>query len=830
MWEYIEGCYAQPPEEASSGSYIIIDEFNLKRDPIKFCRDSCQPSTSFFDIQNNSTAHYCHCIANSYPYGGFLAEQDCSLSKCTELQDPLVDNCFIDDGYRRTKLYRSWHTSCPALEPDFKTNFVYVWKHHGSWHWGSKATLRCIPGYELPDILPPDGEFDVGTRTQNILCQFDDQTGGKWSPIVPCQPVRCRSPPPEQPPGALMEVVKSLEPESNQQAETILKYSCVNRNWAFAYPTDGTLPSYFFTKNIDNITISCSYSGYWEYDFGIDGSTCVGQQPDGSCESIVIPHCEDRSVECEPLSLPDGAIKEIIRQPNIENEIEFQTEIQFTCQGSQHYFNYSVPDDFTSFYYTNNIDTITLKCNEFKYWTVQNGIDGETCSNKFPESEDLHCEFVNIPACSDRAILCSDPPMPAKSKIDFIIRPDPERFEHNTRVQYTCPDRNHFFDYEVGDEFISYFYTENVNAINITCNHNGEWEVYGGLEGLTCPESNNSTSDILRCSIVNIPDCEDRTIYCSFPPDEIPGGVVNIVKNTSPFYKKNQECRWTKWFNSGKGSKGDQELVSELYKRETWQVCPFPDDIKVRISSTKQLVYPDGPQKYAKFDSVTGFECIDLQQLEGACYDYEVQLCCPYAPENGTEISLNCNVPDWFLDFNAPFISEMKATCTQNSTWTSEVSSETFCQDGSNECQLPLMPNCQDRTILCLGDLPMPDDMIQTNTTSNLTLHGFSLDASYEYKCKNEDFVIEMANYPEAVIVSCVEPPGYPDNWYYGIWKDGVWSHKENVTKCIDPNRCYSPPPEIPSDYTVAYNQTLEAPDNVNVTLNYTCAKKCNFT
>ena len=29
-----------------------------------------------------------------------------------------------------------------------------------------------------------------------------------------------------------------------------------------------------------------------------------------------------------------------------------------------------------------NIKTTTLTCNDHKFWTVENGIDGETCSNK----------------------------------------------------------------------------------------------------------------------------------------------------------------------------------------------------------------------------------------------------------------------------------------------------------------------------------------------------------------------------------------------------------------------------------------------------------------
>ena len=32
-----------------------------------------------------------------------------------------------------------------------------------------------------------------------------------------------------------------------------------------------------------------------------------------------------------------------------------------------------------------------------------------------------------------------------------------------------------------------------------------------------------------------------------------------------------------------------------------------------------------------------------------------------------------------------------------------------FCKDGSLECEMPILSDCQDRTILCLESLPIPD-------------------------------------------------------------------------------------------------------------------------
>ena len=42
---------------------------------------------------------------------------------------------------------------------------------------------------------------------------------------------------------------------------TQLKYTCPQTNWAFDYPYDATLPSFFFTPNLNNITIYCNLKG-----------------------------------------------------------------------------------------------------------------------------------------------------------------------------------------------------------------------------------------------------------------------------------------------------------------------------------------------------------------------------------------------------------------------------------------------------------------------------------------------------------------------------------------------------------------------------------------
>ena len=47
-----------------------------------------------------------------------------------------------------------------------------------------------------------------------------------------------------------------------------------------------------------------------------------------------------------------------------------------------------------------------------------------------------------------------------------------------------------------------------------------------------------------------------------------------------------------------------------------------------------------------------------------------------------------------------------------------------------------------------------------------------------------------------------------------------------NITKCIDPNRCYNEPSVLPNDFTVEYDLTMDTSDAVNTTINYKCRKE----
>jgi len=64
------------------------------------------------------------------------------------------------------------------------------------------------------------------------------------------------------------------------------------------------------------------------------------------------------------------------------------------------------------------------------------------------------------------------------------------------------------------------------------------WNVTGGRSGLTCPSVSNVSGDYLLCKDLSIPDCSDRTVYCTYPPATLTQGSVTIKNNPSSVYKK----------------------------------------------------------------------------------------------------------------------------------------------------------------------------------------------------------------------------------------------------------------------------------------------------
>jgi hypothetical protein len=101
----------------------------------------------------------------------------------------------------------------------------------------------------------------------------------------------------------------------------------------------------------------------WEVDYPAEGETCLSQQDDKSCKSIYIPKCVDRNVYCTPVTVP--ANSSVIQLPVGGSLVRMGASVRFTCTADNWFFNYSVPSNLTSFYYSTNIKTTTLTCNPY---------------------------------------------------------------------------------------------------------------------------------------------------------------------------------------------------------------------------------------------------------------------------------------------------------------------------------------------------------------------------------------------------------------------------------------------------------------------------------
>ena len=77
---------------------------------------------------------------------------ECQQAECGDGEHPSnTTGCYLkEEKYKRVYIYRNWRPGCTAIQNDFTTKKVYVVDHHGIWHYGSKAVVRCMPGYMLP--------------------------------------------------------------------------------------------------------------------------------------------------------------------------------------------------------------------------------------------------------------------------------------------------------------------------------------------------------------------------------------------------------------------------------------------------------------------------------------------------------------------------------------------------------------------------------------------------------------------------------------------------------------------------------------------------------
>ena len=88
---------------------------------------------------------------------GLLATSECEKKQCdvsnNEDNDPVGNNCYINDGFDRTLLYRAWRPACNDLSEHSSTlareYFAYVLDHSDTLYYGTEIVIRCLTGYML---------------------------------------------------------------------------------------------------------------------------------------------------------------------------------------------------------------------------------------------------------------------------------------------------------------------------------------------------------------------------------------------------------------------------------------------------------------------------------------------------------------------------------------------------------------------------------------------------------------------------------------------------------------------------------------------------------
>ena len=78
-----------------------------------------------------------------------------------------------------------------------------------------------------------------------------------------------------------------------------------------------------------------------------------------------------------------------------------------------------------------------------------------------------------------------------------------------TSIEYFCPDRNHYFDYPVDEPFISFYYSTNINSINVTCNPNAIWDVVGGVDDINGSEHAKAYHEAATNILKNMQDYDE---------------------------------------------------------------------------------------------------------------------------------------------------------------------------------------------------------------------------------------------------------------------------------------------------------------------------------
>ena len=108
----------------------------------------------------------------------------------------------------------------------------------------------------------------------------------------------------------------------------------------------------------------------WEIENGVANETCTNEKPefnDGKlhCKHWTIPMCVDRTIRCATPPSPGTPTKtEVLSSPDPDDLRIMHTEIRYTCEQRNYYFDYPLSNDFVSYHYEPTMNNIKITCNK----------------------------------------------------------------------------------------------------------------------------------------------------------------------------------------------------------------------------------------------------------------------------------------------------------------------------------------------------------------------------------------------------------------------------------------------------------------------------------
>lgn len=80
------------------------------------------------------------------------------------------------------------------------------------------------------------------------------------------------------------------------------------------------------------------------------------------CESVFIPDCVDRTINCTDAPMPSSANVTLLNVPDPINLKIFETDIMLKCPKPNYGFDYPVGKDFVSYAHSKIVNSINITC------------------------------------------------------------------------------------------------------------------------------------------------------------------------------------------------------------------------------------------------------------------------------------------------------------------------------------------------------------------------------------------------------------------------------------------------------------------------------------